>query len=109
MIRIGKLKELRKRKKLSQTEVAEKLGVSLNTISNYERGERTPDVKTLNELAKLYDVSVDYLIENEETKSAEEWFDEVASSKKGRLTAGQQRVLKELILEFVEANEINQK
>lgn len=57
-----KLKSLRKEKGLSQEEVAEKLAVSRQTISKYELGDATPDLKKLSEIAKLFNVSYDYLL-----------------------------------------------
>lgn len=51
--RLGrKIRELRKQRNLSQTELAEKAGISFITISRIERGERDPHVKTLARIAK---------------------------------------------------------
>ncbi|MCC5890759.1 MAG: helix-turn-helix transcriptional regulator [Alkalibacterium sp.] len=57
-----KLKTLRKEHALSQEELAEKLAVSRQTISKYELGDATPDLKKLSELAKFFDVSYNYLL-----------------------------------------------
>lgn len=57
-----KLKSLRKEKSLSQEQVAEKLNVSRQTISKYETGDATPDIKKLDEMVKLFNVSYDYLL-----------------------------------------------
>lgn len=57
-----RLKELRTEKELSQTKLAEKLGVDFRTISNWENGVRKPDIDTLVEIAKFFDVSTDYLL-----------------------------------------------
>lgn len=57
-----RLKELRTEKELSQTKLAEKLGVDFRTISNWENGVRKPDIDTLLEIAKFFDVSADYLL-----------------------------------------------
>ena len=47
-IRLGQRnRELRKQQRLSQTELAEKAGVALMTISRLERGEHDPHVRTL--------------------------------------------------------------
>lgn len=59
-----KLKSLRKEKGLSQEEVAEHLNVSRQTISKYELGDATPDLKKLTEITKLFNVSYDYLLGN---------------------------------------------
>ncbi|MDP4527082.1 MULTISPECIES: helix-turn-helix domain-containing protein [Bacillus] len=60
---LGKrLKEARKKRGLSQIEVAQKLNISNQVISNYERDFRDPDTKTLKQLSDLYNVSTDYLV-----------------------------------------------
>ncbi len=55
--------QLRKKVGLSQEEVAEKLGVSRQTISKWETDETVPDIYQAKKLAKLYNVSLDDLIE----------------------------------------------
>ena len=57
-----RLKELRKEKGITQLKLAMDLGLSQNTISRYETGEREADYKTLIMLADYFGVSVDYLI-----------------------------------------------
>ncbi len=57
-----KLADLRKRYGFSQEALAEKMGVSRQAVSKWERGESTPDTDTLIELAKLYEVSLDELV-----------------------------------------------
>lgn len=62
-IKIGeRLFEYRKFYGYSQEELSEKLNVSRQTISNWERGEASPDTESLIRLAKIYGVSVDDLI-----------------------------------------------
>ncbi|GEL76566.1 helix-turn-helix domain-containing protein [Tenuibacillus multivorans] len=58
--------KLRKQKKLSQYQLAEKLGFSRGKISNYEQGQREPDFETLKVLADFFNVSTDYLLTGEE-------------------------------------------
>ena len=53
----------RKRRGLSQEDVAEKLGVSRQTISKWETGETIPDIRQCKRLAVLYQMSLDELIE----------------------------------------------
>ena len=57
-----RLKELRKKKKLSQLRLAIDLSTTQNTISRYETGEREPDIEALIKIANYFDVSVDYLL-----------------------------------------------
>lgn len=72
-----RLLELRKKKNLSQEEVADILGVSRQTISKWETGLSTPEFDKIEPLAKLFEVSVDELvtgikIEKENEKEKEE-------------------------------------
>lgn len=53
----------RKKSGLSQEEVAEKLGVSRQTISKWELGETLPDIRQSKKLALLYHLSLDELID----------------------------------------------
>lgn len=62
------LKNFRKELRLSQTEFGKLFNVATTTISQWEKGTREPDIKTLIKLAKYFNVSVDYLIGNEEIK-----------------------------------------
>jgi transcriptional regulator with XRE-family HTH domain len=57
-----KLKELRIGNDLSQSELAENLGIAQNTLSQYENGKREPDIATLNIIANYFGVTTDYLI-----------------------------------------------
>lgn len=56
------LKYLRNRDKLSQSELAEKLGVAKSTISMYEVGKREPDFETLEAIADLFNVDMNFLL-----------------------------------------------
>ena len=53
----------RKKCGLSQEEVAEKLGISRQTISKWETNETVPDIYQSKKMARLYNVSLDDLIE----------------------------------------------
>ncbi|TYP56803.1 helix-turn-helix domain-containing protein [Thermosediminibacter litoriperuensis] len=57
-----RIKSLREERKITQQELAQYLGVSQKTISNYEKGERSPDPETLKKIADYFDVTVDYLL-----------------------------------------------
>lgn len=52
---------LRKGEKLSQEQLAEKIGVTRQTISNWELDESSPDLKQGKELSKIFNVSLDDL------------------------------------------------
>lgn len=57
-----KLKEIRKEKGITQTELAKKLGVASGTVGNWESGKREPDFETVSRLARFFGVSVDWLL-----------------------------------------------
>ena len=52
------IQKLRKSKNMSQEKLAEKLGVSRHSISNWEREVSNPDLKTILEITKLFNVSL---------------------------------------------------
>ena len=60
------LKDIRKKRKLSQLKVAMDLSMSREAISYYENGKRSPDVSTLVALSDYFNVSIDYLIKGED-------------------------------------------
>lgn len=62
--------ELRKSMQLTQAELAEKLNYTDKAVSKWERGESIPDIVILKQIADLFGVSVDYLLEAEHTKEA---------------------------------------
>ena len=61
----NKILELRKSTGLSQEELAEKVGVSRQTISKWELGETSPDIKQAKELSKIFNISIDELVNND--------------------------------------------
>ena len=63
------LMELRKLNNLSQEEIAEKIGVSRQTLSKYETGESLPDIERCKMLADIFGVTMDDLISYEKNDS----------------------------------------
>ena len=61
----NKIQELRKKKGISQEELAEKIGVARQTISKWELGETSPDLKQAKELSKIFKISLDELTNND--------------------------------------------
>lgn len=59
-----KLKTIRVQKGFSQSSLAEKLGISQNTISQWESGERAPSVSMLKRLTVILECSADTLLED---------------------------------------------
>lgn len=60
-----KLVMLRKQQNLSQEQVSEKLGVARQTISKWELGETTPEMDKLIIISKLYDITLDELMKED--------------------------------------------
>ena len=62
----SKIKAARLEKKLTQEQVAEILGVSRQTISNWENEKSYPDIISVIKMSECYDVSLDYLLKGEQ-------------------------------------------
>lgn len=63
------LKILRKRERLTQAEIALKLGVDRSTYAKYENGQSEPNFETIQTLAAMFGVSVDFLIGGQTSSS----------------------------------------
>ena len=59
-----KIAQLRKERNITQVEMADKLGISYQAVSNWERGESMPDISKLPELAQIFEVSIDEILGN---------------------------------------------
>lgn len=57
-----KLKSLRIEKKLTQKQVADRIGLAISAVSSYESGSRYPSYDVLVKLARMFHVSTDYLL-----------------------------------------------
>lgn len=60
-----KITDLRKNNKLSQEDLAEKLGVTKQTISKWELGQTYPSINQAKELSKIFNISLDELVNND--------------------------------------------
>jgi transcriptional regulator with XRE-family HTH domain len=56
------IKNFREQKGISQSELAEKLNVTRQAVSNWETGKTQPDIDTLHKIADILEVSIDELI-----------------------------------------------
>lgn len=74
----NKLKELRKQSGLTQKQLADKIGVTTQTVSYYENQYRIPSPEMLIKLAQIFNVSADYLlgINNEKFINISDLYDE---------------------------------
>lgn len=63
MVNMGnKLKSLRTERKLTQKQVADRIGLAISAVSSYESGLRYPSYDVLVKLARIFHVSTDYLL-----------------------------------------------
>lgn len=68
---IGKnIRNLRMQNNINQNDLAQYIGVSKSTMSNYERNYSTPDPDTLIKLAKYFNVSIDFLFDYENSSNS---------------------------------------
>lgn len=88
------IKELRQSKGLTQTQLAERLGVKKSIISAYETDSRPPSLDMLIKYAREFHVSTDYLLDMETTKRINV----------DKLSETQISILNTLINEFIEGN-----
>lgn len=66
-----KIMNLRKKEGLSQEELAEKLNVTRQTVSKWELGTITPKIDKLTEMSRVFDITVEELISEEEIEEKE--------------------------------------
>lgn len=64
-----RIRNLREDRDLSQTQVAKELNVAQTTYSDYELGKINIPLETLKKIATLFDTSIDYLLEQTDTKN----------------------------------------
>ena len=71
MVKIAdRIKQLRKKKGVSQSQLAKAIGVKNNTVSTWERGTRKPDFDALQLLSNYFEVSFEYLLGSSDKEEA---------------------------------------
>jgi len=97
--KIGKfISERRKRKKLTQREFAEMLGVTDKTVSRWENGHYLPDVSLFNEVCEILDIEVAELLKGEkmnkmEKKDVDETIDKIVDISNGEIKKKNKKVI----------------
>ena len=66
-----RLKEIRKKKGISQLKLEMDLNMNQNTVRRYETGERPPGINELIKIADYFNVSVDYLLERTDNSTVQ--------------------------------------
>ena len=90
-----RFKELRSSRKLSQQELANKLGTSKSSVNMYERGEREPSLEMLECIADFFNVDMDYLLGKSRTAN------QVLALKEKSTPQTERDVLKQKIVELL--------
>ncbi|VYU05494.1 helix-turn-helix domain-containing protein [Peptoniphilus gorbachii] len=98
MILADKIINLRKKNAWSQEELAEKLGVSRQSISKYEGAQSIPDMDKILKLSKIFGVTTDYLIKDdiEDLEFLDEEYEESKTRKVSMEMANEYLNLKEI-------------
>lgn len=71
-----KLQKLRKEKGMSQEALADELGVSRQAVSKWENGQVYPETEKLIQLGRLFHVSIDYLLNEENEQGVQDTADQ---------------------------------
>ena len=79
-----RLRELREKYGISQSDVAKRLNVTSSIISSYERGERTPSLPIIIKISYIYNCSLDYLLGKNNNDSSHVYIDVTELSEKQR-------------------------
>lgn len=104
MTLVKKLKEIRKRFDLSQEQLAEIMNVSRQAITKWERNGGIPDISNLQELSKVFGITVDYLLNDENqlpALSMRKVLDKDKYKNKNKISS-YSSILKEYFAEFYE-------
>ena len=84
-----RIRELRLEKGLRQRDVAERLGISAQSLGYYENWVNKPDPETLIKLADFFEVSIDYLL------CREDEYGVIATNRDPQFTAEERELIKE--------------
>ena len=76
----AKIKNARITAQLTQEQVAEELGVSRQTLSNWENGRTYPDIVSVIKMSDLYAVSFDHLLKEKEETTVSNYMDYLEES-----------------------------
>lgn len=69
----ARIRKLRKDRNMTLRELADDLKVPFTTLGNYERGDRKPDFQFVLDIARYFDVSMDFLTREDEITTQEEY------------------------------------
>lgn len=87
-----KLKAERKKAQLTQAQLAERLGVAMNTISRYESGERRPSIEVIQQIASALNVPASVFFDDMPETEANEYIADLAV--KAQTSPALQKIIK---------------
>ena len=87
----NKIAEARKKKNISQADLAQRLFISSQAVGKWERGESMPDIITFNRLAEILGVDLNYFSENFQSVAIEIASNESLVKQSTELTSGKQK------------------
>ena len=96
-----RVKELRKKRRLTQEQLAEKIGISLQYVSEIERGLSMPSMQVFLKLLEVLDASADYLL-RDMVSCANPYGDKQIAARLERLSPKQRQALMAIIDAYME-------
>ena len=96
-----RVKDLRKKKRLTQERFAEKIGVSVQYVSEIERGISMPSMQVFVKILEVLDASADYLL-RDMVSTGNLYGDKQIATKLERLAPNQRRTLMAIIDAYIE-------
>ena len=87
----NKITTARKKINLSQSELAQQVSISSQAVGKWERGESMPDILTLNRLAEILGVDLNYFSESFQSETSEETSIETLTKQSAKLPSGGQK------------------
>lgn len=113
MISVGKqIQKLRKENNLSQSQLAEKIGVSLTQLQRYENKDVQPPADILRKLADAFNVSIDFIVYGDSEEKAQQSIkdNELLSQFKAveQLNGKDKATIKDIIDAFIKRSKLNQ-
>ena len=100
-----RLKDLRKQARLTQVDVAEKLGISQPAYASWERGAKKPTQDNLVKIAQILNVSVDYLVGNSDEENTNKELEDIEllfRMNSNGLTDEEKEIFRKELIEFME-------
>lgn len=113
MISVGiQIQKLRKEKNLNQSQLAEKIGVSLTQLQRYENKGVQPPADILRKLADTFNTSIDFLVYGDSEQKAQQSIkdNELLSQFKAveQLDSKDKSTIKDIIDAFIKRSKLNQ-